>query len=123
MKKDTVSITEFTTVAVLLAIFFLLLNPFGWWMPSMMFAGLLIIALAVFGLFAIFTVKEKHGDERESHHRVVAGRTAFIVGTTLLALGMVVESFHHDFDPWLFITFVAMIVAKIGARSYIDRNF
>jgi small neutral amino acid transporter SnatA (MarC family) len=123
MKNDTISITELLIITALLLIFFLLLNPFGWWMPSMMLAGLLIIALAVFGLFAAFTVKEKHSDEREAHNRIVAGRMAFVAGTTVLALGMIVQSFHHTVDPWLFAAFVLMIVAKIGTRTYIDKNF
>ncbi len=110
-------------MTIVCVVFFLLLNPFGWWMPDMMLAGLLIIALAVFGLFAAFTVREKHRDEREAHHRIVAGRGAFIAGTTLLAMGMVVQSFHHAVDPWLFITFMVMIIAKISTRSYIDKNY
>lgn len=123
MKRDITSIKEYFIIIALLAVFLLLLNPFGWWMPSMMLAGLLIIALVIFGLFAAFTVKEKTHDERESQHRVTAGRLAFVAGTTILALGMLVQGLHHHVDPWLFVTFVAMIAAKIGSRSYIDRNY
>lgn len=123
MKKDIVSIKEFVIIGILFLIFFLLLNPFGWWMPNMMLAGLLIIGLAIFGLFAAFTVKEEHSDEREAHHRVAAGRAAFVAGTAILALGMVIQSLHHTVDPWLFIAFVAMIVAKIASRTYIDKNY
>ena len=123
MEKDPISIKEVLVITVVCIVFFLLLNPFGWWMPSMMLAGLLIVALVVFGFFAVFAVKEKARDERESHHKVVAGRTAFIAGTTILALAMIVQSLHHDVDPWLFITFIVMIAAKLATRSYIDRNY
>lgn len=123
MEKDPISIKEVIVIAVVCIVFFLLLNPFGWWMPSMMLAGLLIIALVVFGLFAVFVVKEKARDERESHHKVVAGRTAFIAGTSVLAIAMILQSLHHHVDPWLFVTFLVMIVAKLATRSYIDRKY
>jgi hypothetical protein len=123
MKKESISIKELVVVSALLIVFFALLNPFSWWMPSMMLAGLLIIALVVFGLFAAFAVKEKARDEREAQHRVVAGRAAFIVGTGVLALGMIAQSVHHQVDAWLFVAFIAMIVAKLITRSYTDSRY
>ncbi|HTH92956.1 MAG TPA: hypothetical protein VL576_00555 [Candidatus Paceibacterota bacterium] len=123
MQKDTVSIKELIIIVALLTVFFILLNPFGWWMPDMMLAGLLIIALVIFGLFAAFAVKEKVRDERESHHRFVAGRSAFIAGTSVLALAMLIQSLHHNVDPWLFVAFVTMILVKLGSRSYADQNY
>ena len=123
MKKDIISIKEFLVISILAVVFFVLLNPFGWWMPSMMLAGLLIIALVVFGLFAVFAVKEKVRDEREAHHRVVAGRAAFIAGTSILALGMIMQSLQHKVDPWLFIAFMIMIIVKFVARTYTDNQY
>lgn len=122
MNKDNTSIKELVIISMVLIVFFILLNPFSWWMPDMLLAGLLIIALVIFGLFAAFAIKEKAQDERESHNRIVAGRAAFVAGTSLLALGMLVQSLHHNVDPWLFVTFVAMILVKLVTRSYTDRN-
>lgn len=123
MEKNTVSIKEIFIVLALFVVFFILLNPFGWWMPDMMLAGLLVIALVVFGLFAVFAVRESARDEREAYHKHTAGRAAFVAGTALLAIGMVVQSIHHHVDPWLFVVFVVMIGAKLATRMYIDRIY
>jgi len=88
----------------------------------MLLMTLLIIALVAFGLFALFIMQEKSVDEREQQHRVLAGRMAFIAGTLTLTLGILFQSIHHHVDPWLFITFIVMVVAKLASRSYIDKN-
>jgi Kef-type K+ transport system membrane component KefB len=121
--KNNFLIKETTLAAVLLVLLFVLLNPFHWWMADMMLATLLILSLVVFGIFALFVVQEKTVDEREQQHRVMAGRTAFIAGTLVLTLAILSQSIHHHVDPWLFITFVVMVIAKLGTRAYIDRNY
>jgi uncharacterized membrane protein YiaA len=122
MKNNSLT-KEIIVTAILLAVFFVLLNPFAWWMPDMMVMSLLFIALILFGLFAAFIVQEKVADEREQQHRVTAGRAAFIAGTLILTIGIVIQSLSHHVDPWLVITFVGMVIAKLGTRSYIDHNF
>jgi Ca2+/Na+ antiporter len=110
-----------TSIAIaLLVVLFVLLNPFRWWMPTMMVVALLAIALVAFGLFAAFVLKEKTIDEREQQHRTAAGRSAFIAGTLVLTIGILVQSIHHHVDPWLFIAFVVMVIVKLSTRAYID---
>ncbi len=121
--KNNFLIKETSLAVVLLVLLFVLLNPFHWWMADMMLATLLILSLVVFGIFALFVVQEKTVDEREQQHRVMAGRTAFIAGTLVLTIAILFQSLHHHVDPWLFITFVVMVIAKLGTRAYIDRNY
>jgi cobalamin synthase len=121
--NNAVPIKETVAAAVLVVVLLALVNPFSWWMPSMMLAGLLVISLVAFGLFAAFIVKEKTVDEREEQHKVLAGRVAFITGTAVLTVAIVVQSLHHAVDPWLYVAFVAMVVSKLLARAYTDRNF
>ncbi|MEO5646671.1 MAG: hypothetical protein ABIO57_00355 [Candidatus Paceibacterota bacterium] len=121
--KNNSLIKEITVATALIIVLFILLNPFAWWMPDMMLAGLLAIALVVFGLFAIFIIKEKVIDEREEQHKVIAGRAAFIAGTAILTIAIVWQSLSHHVDPWLYLTFVVMVIAKLGTRAYTDRNF
>lgn len=116
-------IKETGVAILLLVVLAILLNPFHWWMADMMLMTLLVIALVAFGMFALFILQEKVIDEREQQHRVVAGRVAFIAGTLVLTVGILFQSIHHHVDPWLFITFVIMIIAKLGSRGYIDRHY
>jgi hypothetical protein len=111
------SATKETAIAIiLLIVLFVLLNPFAWWMPGMMLVSLLIVALVIFGLFAAFIVQEKIVDEREAHNRTMAGRAAFIAGTAVLTIGILLQSIGHHVDPWLFIAFVVMVLVKLIVR-------
>jgi cell division protein FtsW (lipid II flippase) len=114
--KNNTPIKEIAIVVILVVVLFTLLNPLHWWMPTMMLASLLIVALVVFGLFAVFIMQEQFVDERESHNGIMAGRAAFIAGTAVLTIGIVFQSTTHHVDPWLFITFVIMVLVKLITR-------
>ncbi len=110
-----------TTLGIIL-IAILLLNPFEFWMPDMMVMGMLVLALMLFGIFASFVLREKITDERDAVHETLAGRNAFLVGSAVLILGIVVEGYTHTVDPWLVGALVFMITAKIVTRIWSDRN-
>lgn len=118
--KNNLKETIVTICLVGLAI--LLLNPFHFWMPDMMIMGILAFTLAVFALFASFVLREHIFDEREEGHRALAGRNAFLVGAGLLTLGIVVQGYKHEVDPWLVVALIAMIIAKILTRIWSDKN-
>lgn len=112
-----------TLVAVsLVALAVLLLNPFHFWMPDMMVFGMLALTLGLFGVFASFILREQAADERDGMHRTLAGRNAFLVGAGVLTLAIVIQGYTHTVDPWLVITLVAMIIAKVLTRVWSDRN-
>jgi len=100
----------------------LLLNPFHFWMPNLMIVGILVSTLVLFGVFASFILREGASDERENAHRTLAGRNAFLTGSALLLTGIIFQSFSHQVDPWLVVTLIVMIVAKIGTRLWSDKN-
>lgn len=114
---------EASISGILIVLLVLLLNPFDFWMPTallmMMVSGLVV----VFALFASFVWKESHRDEREGLHKMMAGRIAFLVGTALLTLGIIVQSFNHDLDPWLVLALSGMIVAKVATLIYGRINY
>lgn len=114
--------SEILITICLIFITVLLLNPFHFWMPDMMVVGMLILALVLFGTFASFILREKAFDERDVVHQTLAGRNAFLAGTATLILGIIVEGYTHTIDPWLVITLVVMIVAKIATRIWSDIN-
>jgi hypothetical protein len=115
-------IQEIIVALILIAIVIFLLNPFHLWMPTMMLMSIIIALGVVFGVFASFFLREKVTDEREITHRMIAARASFLIGTTALIIGIIVQSFSHNVDIWLVITLVVMILAKIVAREYSDWN-
>lgn len=102
-------------LVVLLVLF---LNPFGFWMPNALLMMMVLGLVVVFVIFASFVWKENSRDEREGLHKMMAGRIAFLSGTALLVIGIIVQSFKHELDFWLVFTLGTMILAKIIGLIY-----
>ncbi|MBI5645113.1 hypothetical protein HY970_03375 [Candidatus Kaiserbacteria bacterium] len=100
------------------AIAVLLVNPYELWMPSKAYMVILAAAVVVFGLFSVFILAEKAGDERDHEHRGFAGRVAFLLGGAILLAGIIVQTLAHDLDPWLVAALTGMVVGKTLARWY-----
>ena len=115
MKNNLSEVFISIVLIVLLALF---LNPFSWFMPSMLVMTLLAVLLIAFFIFAAFVWREKAGDEREQTHQMLAGRVAFLVGSGVLVLGIIIQEYQHALDPWLVYTLGAMILAKVGTLLY-----
>ncbi len=115
-------ISETIVTMALIAIAILLLNPFHFWMPDMMVMCMLASALALFGVFASFILREKSIDEREEQHKSLAGRNAFLAGSGILTIGIVVQGYTHTVDPWLVLTLIGMIATKLITRHWSDKN-
>lgn len=119
MKNNT---AEILIPLSLVAIALLLLNPFTFWMPSMMLIVILAIGLVVLALFASFVLREKNIDERDMLHSSIAGRNAFLAGVSVLMLGIAIEGYMHHVDMWLVLALIVMIIAKIVTRFWTDKN-
>jgi len=117
MKNNLVEVVV-TLSLIVLAI--LLLNPFEFWMPDMMVIAMLALALGLFGVFASFILREKIGDEREGLHRSLAGRNAYLAGSGVLMLAIVVQGYTHSVDPWLVVVLIVMIATKMVTRAWSD---
>lgn len=116
------NLLEFITALGLIVLSVLVLNPSRAWMPDAVLMLLLVGVLAVFCLLAVFVVRESAVDEREMSHRALAGRTAFLVGSAVLVVGIISEGMTHQVDPWLVLALVLMVLAKIGTRIYSDHQ-
>lgn len=103
---------------ILLVLLLVLLNPLGLWMPDSMHMMILLGVVIVFAVFSVFVYREKAQDEREVLHRFIAGRFAYLIGTSILVLGIVYEALNHVYNTWLIITLVAMILAKMIGVMY-----
>ncbi|MES2668580.1 MAG: hypothetical protein V4644_02745 [Patescibacteria group bacterium] len=96
----------------------LMLNPFGLWMDPMMHTLVLGAFIAFSGAFLALFTREVGGDERESTHRTLAGRAAFIAGTVVLLAGIFVQATAGVVDPWLIYALCAMVIVKLFVRVY-----
>lgn len=104
--------------AVFILLLIMFLNPLGFWMPTAMVMTIVFGLVMVFGIFCIFLWRESAGDERETSHRMLAGRIAFLAGSGVLVLGITVQELRHDLDAWLVYALGVMVLAKVIARIY-----
>ncbi len=116
------NIKEIFIAVALVSLLLLVLNPFDFWMPNMAHMIVLACLIGVFGIYAGYVLREKIHDEREGVHRMFAGRVAFLVGTFVLIVATLIGAWKDQIDPWVVTALTAMIVAKIFAHAYSDKN-
>ena len=110
--KNSEFIKEMVASVVLIILLGAFLNPFI--LPTMFQMMLLLALLVAFAFFATYIWKERPRDERESLHKMLAGRDGFLAGATVLVIGIILQSLNHALDPWLIITLTVMVLAKIA---------
>lgn len=102
-------------VVILLA---LLLNPFGFYMPSMTVMAMVgVIAVLIF-LWISLIWGEQARDERESWHRLRASRAAFLAGTITLLVALLWQSWQGHVDSWIAMSLGLMVLAKLAAQRF-----
>ncbi len=109
---------EIVVSIVLIVLLVLFLNPFEFWMPPILLMMMVLGFVVVFSVFASFIWRENARDEREGLHKMMAGRIAFLAGTAILVIAIIVQSFRHELDFWLVLTLGIMILAKIIGLFY-----
>lgn len=104
---------------ILIGILGLFLTPLQLLMPMSSHTTITVLFIIAFLIFVALVWNEKSLDERDNIHKLFAGRVSYLVGTTLLATGVIVESITlHEIDPWLIFSLGAMILVKILTRLY-----
>jgi len=114
MKK----VSEILLALSLLAVLFLKLDPFHWFMPTAMQMLLLCLFAAAFALYAGAIYREKALDERETQHLYRANRMGYLVGVISLSIIIVIQDIQHQLDPYLLLVLALMIVVKLIALLY-----
>lgn len=109
---------EIIVSLVLVAIAILLVNPFMFWMPTSFAMATVAVFAVIFFAFVGLVFREASGDEREDLHKLMAGRIAYLTGSGILVIAIIVQSFAHAIDPWLVAALTAMILAKVIALTY-----
>jgi len=121
--KNNLFFNELTVSVILVILLALFLNPLDFLMPPPFLSMLIIFLIAIFGIFAAVIWREKPRDEREGFHSMYAGRLAFLTGSTILVIGIVIQELRHSTDPWLIYALTGMITAKIIGFLYGQRKF
>lgn len=110
-------------VALLIVFFLLALGDYlPFWMPNMNEMIVLLVVTLCMLAWASFVMFEKAIDEREVMLRMHAGRIAYLSGIGVLLVALIVQGFAHAIDPWVMLTLGTMVVTKLGARLYFDRE-
>ena len=116
--------SETIFVFVLVALLWALINPLGLWMPvqfEMICTTLVLIFFILFSLYLLF--REKSGDEREELHLFIAARLAYLLGSGILVLGIVVQTVMHHLTFWLPLALGVMLMGKLVGRWYAEKRY
>jgi len=116
MHKQVIIHILLGTIPVVL--FFLMLDPFMYWMPVSVVPILLALAIVAITLFVGLVWREVPQDERESYHVQLAARVAYTAGLSVLAIGCAYQALTNMIDPWLYAALVVMVVSKLIGRVY-----
>jgi hypothetical protein len=111
-------IGEIVVAVVFLALLFAVLNPWNIFMPTYLEMIILAALVVLFGVFVNFIWRENGGDEREQLHRMFSDRLAFLTGSGVLLICVVVEEFSHAVNDWILFTLAAMVLAKVAGLIY-----
>jgi uncharacterized membrane protein YvlD (DUF360 family) len=116
-------LTEIIISAVLIGLLILLLNPFNFLMTTPIQTMTIVGVLIIFISFCVFVWREKTRDERETLHKQIASRFAYLSGASVLIIAIVAQSFNHTLDPWVVFALIVMILAKIAGSLYANNKY
>jgi hypothetical protein len=103
---------------VILMILAVFLNPTHLLMPESVNTMLVLGLVIAFLVFVGVVWREKADDEREALHIQKAGRLSFLVGISVLVVGVTVQATMHEIDPWLVFALSGMVLTKLVSRIY-----
>lgn len=109
------------TAVVLVGLLVALSDPFMLWMPAQAQMAALLGAAVLVCLWAGFVMYERSHDERETTHKMYAGRVAYLSGIVVLTIALIVQGLAHSIDPWVTFALGTMVVAKLISRLYAER--
>lgn len=105
--------TELAISAILVLLLITCVNPF----EAMMSAGwnrtLVVLFIALYGLYTGIVFRERAKDERERLHLALADRVGFLVGTGLLVLFIILDLFDGAPEKSLVFVLGGMSLTKL----------
>ena len=119
---STFAISSVLIAVALVILLALLTDPFMVWMPTPTQMIVVLVAAILSVVYSGFVLKEQAGDERDTLHRMLAGRAAFLTSVGVLTVALIVQAFEHAIDPWVPAALALTIIAKLLARAWASRN-
>ena len=114
---------ELIITGIFILVLILLLNPFGFFMPTELVYIMLGGVAILFAAYASFVLRETPRDEREQLHRFIANRSAYLWGSATIVVAIIYQGLTEGaIDPWLLIVLGVMVVAKVVSLYQSDRN-
>lgn len=116
MKNNFIGEMVISFALIGLLVFFI--NPFDLLMPQPLHPFMVPFLVVLFIIFTGLLWKEKPGDEREQLHKFIASRFAYFAVVATLIVGIVMQSFKKEVDPFLIIGICVALLAKILGFIY-----
>lgn len=116
MKNKFVGEVIISLLLVGLLAFFI--NPLDLLMPHSLHPFMVPFLVVFFIIFAGLLWKETPGDERKQMHKFIASRSAYFAMITTLIIGIILQSFKGEIDPWIVIAACVGLLAKILGLIY-----
>lgn len=113
---------EISIALILIILLIVLLNPGDFLMLSMNQMLVTSAVVVVFAVFSILIWRERGGDERDHLHRLLADRVGYLLGSVVLVVAIIVQSFSHGLDPWLPVVLGALVIGKVVALMHGKNN-
>ena len=107
-------VISFTLIGLL--VFFI--NPFDLLMPQPLHPFMVPFLAVLFIIFAGLLWRETPRDEREQFHKFIASRFAYFAVIATLIVGVILQSFKGEVDPFLIIGICIALLAKIFGLIY-----
>lgn len=115
---DKTTLGEIIGGVVLVGLLVLFVNPFMFWMPSMLTYCAIGLILIGFGVFGGMVWREQPRDEREEFHAMRASRMAYLAGLAVLVVGATYQALTNMVDVLVFAAIVVMVFVKLATRLY-----
>ncbi len=116
MRKNFIG--EIIISLILIGLLVCFINPLDLLMPQPLHPFMVPFLVVLFIIFAGLLWKEAPGDEREQLHKFIASRFAYFAVIATLIVGVVVQSFKAEVDPFLIIGICIALLAKILGLMY-----
>src|SRR3990167_875990 len=116
MKSKFIGEIIISVALIGLLIFFI--NPLDLLMPQPLHSFMVPFLITLFTVFAGLLWRETPGDEREQFHKFIASRFAYFAVITTLIIGVILQSFKGEVDPFLIIGICIALLAKILGLIY-----
>lgn len=121
MKKYK-SLLDLVLILILALLSFIALAPEKIVMPNNLQMLFVTITLALIASFLVLFWRENPRDEREANNQAAASRMAYIVGTIVLIVAMLLQNLDHHPDPTEPVALLAMIATKIIVQRRRDKR-